>query len=1314
LAAQIASAFPHQERINDMAATQVVAGIALGQRDRVVALLKSVFEQMAGVQSADIDADKTFTELGADSLFLLQASQAIRDKFGVKVPFRTMLEEYPTIHALATYIDGKIPAYVESLSASEPAHTVLEPAVEDLSSGIDDTADGGTASPALPIDGQYAAGEKDMPRPTMPLGTAEALGSEILAISRSVAPGTIVERILGGQLRLLSEQLEILRQRYVPVGAAAARSASRPSVPKPASVAVGGVRPDRLPAPPREHGRGNGLSHSNGNGSHLKVFGKGVGKGNGKGVGKEIGKGAPQSNGHGNGVPARGIREESPKSSLMRQPSSLDYQFEPKPFVAHEPIEKGSTLGLNPRQREYLTELIASLTERTKGSKQFARDYRFALADNRSTAGFRLLWKELQYPLAVQKGLGARLIDADGNEYVDVAMGFGALLFGHSPSFVVEALHQQVDLGLRLGAASDLAGQAAQLICEMTGAERVTFCNSGTEAIMSALRLARTVTGRSKIALFEGCYHGTFDEVMVRGQKTADGWVRAVPMAAGTTRQMVDNVLLLKFNDPKSLDIIKYNARDLAAVLTEPLPSRRPDLQPKWFLQELRELTQEASIPLIFDEVVTGFRLHRGGAQGLYGVHPDLVTYGKTLGGGVPVAAVAGRAAYMDAIDGGEWNYGDDSYPQAETTFIAGTYFMHPLLMPAVLAVLKHIRAAGPELHDRLAQRAAHLAATLNRYFQQDGVPIRVAQFASLFRFVPHRDMRFMDLFYYHLLKKGVYICETRSCFLSTAHTDHDIHHIVKAVQETIVEMRAGDMMPRLSDASLHKNQAAAALTVAPFNGRSGPSGKSEAPALNSISPGSNPRSAASAGHSRLPLTEAQKAIWALSVMDEDAARAYHESSTLSIRGPLDLAAIRKAITALVDRHEALRITVGPEGDYQQVHSHIEVEVPLIDFCEETADRDRTLKDWLATEVRSRFDLTRGPLFRARVVKLEDQYHMLVLTIHHIVVDGWSNGILQQELADLYSAECLGISGDLDAPAQFSEYVRWLTAEQNDEVKESESYWLEQFRGTVPLIELPCENRPDAPAYAGAREQVALDPILYTQLKELSARSDTTLFTVLLAGFNLLMHRLSRQNDLIVGIHSAGQLAMGARGIVGHCVNLLPLRSRLQEDDRVGAYLNYLKQTLLRAYEHQNYPLARLVKNLGLPRDSVRFPLVSVVFNLDKVQSGSPSAQASVEVASNAPGFLQWELSMNMIELNDRLLMACDYKTSLFDRGTIRLWMSQFELILKSLASDPALTVTALGETLDQDGRRRLSDEQAKLQQARLQKFTNIRGKAAR
>ncbi len=1125
-------------------------------RARVVSMLQALLGQMVGVNPDEVDVRATFPEMGADSLFLLEASHSIRDKFGVRVPFRAMLHEYSTIETLAGFIVNSLPA--EEIGPAEAIQAVTAPPVSTLS--------------------------EPEPEPQPPVMAIVQKPS--IELSSTVTSDSALERLLTQQMKLMSQQLALLQEARQPknTNAAAKIVASKPI-------------------------------HSNGR--------------------------KAESNGQ--------------KPAPVQE---IEKEFVPKSYVALQPVKKDPD-GLTPRQRKHVDELIVRLTKRTQGSKQLAAEYRPVLANNRASAGFRSTWKEILYPLHTVSASGARVKDVDGNEYVDLVMGFGALLFGHSPSFLIEAMQEQIANGLQLGAESHLAGKVAALICELTGMERVGFCNSGTEAVMSALRMARMVTGRSKIALFEGNYHGTFDGIQVRaGSKGYE----ALPLTPGTTANMVQDVLVLKWDDAESLKAIEKHGHELAAVLLEPLPSRRPDLQPKAFLHELRRITKQFGITLIFDEVVTGFRLHPGGAQALYDVRADLVTYGKAIGGGLPVSVVAGNAEYLDTVDGGDWNYGDASYPKAEMTLVTGTFFRHPVLMPVVYNVLQEIKRGGVELYQELERRAASLAATLNAYFEEEAVPIRMMQVQSMLRFVPHRDIKFMPLFYYHLLEHGVYVSETRSCFISTAHTDEDFAHIVNAVKRSVVAMREGELLPSLTPRE----------PVRTF-----------------------------------PLTEAQQAIWALTQLGEDASRAYHESSTMDVRGPFDVPAIRHALQELVGRHEALRIVFGPEGDFQHVQPELKLDVPLIDFSHlDQSSREAQTKDWLTDQVQRSFDLTRGPLIRAAIVKLEEQHHLLVLTIHHIVSDGWSNGILQGELAALYAAASQGTAHNLPEPTQFSEYVLAQT-DESAEFSRAESYWLDKYHDSVPLLELPTDKpRPAEQTFAGHRQMITLDTSTYLDLKRFSAQQDATLFTTLLAAFNVLLHHVTKQSDLVVGIHAAGQLTMGGGNIIGHCVNLLPLRSQVTGNPTFASYLADVKRMTMEAYEHQTYPMLRLIKKLNLRRDPSRMPLVAVVFNLDKMSAEAASialpSETQVTASSNAPSFLQWELSLNVIEANNKLLVGCDHKTDLFEVETVRRWMRWFEIILRTVMDQPQISLEGISEALETQDRELLDF-------ARVQKFQSIK-----
>ncbi|MER5968906.1 MupA/Atu3671 family FMN-dependent luciferase-like monooxygenase [Streptomyces sp. NPDC002055] len=437
-------------------------------------------------------------------------------------------------------------------------------------------------------------------------------------------------------------------------------------------------------------------------------------------------------------------------------------------------------------RRAHVDDLVRRYTARTPTSKQLADRYRRVLADSRAVVGFRSSTKEMLYPIAGRRSSGSSLEDVDGNRYVDITMGFGTLLFGHEPPFVREAVREHLGRGMQFGARNTETGEAAELLAGLTGMDRVAFANSGTEANAAAIRLARAATGRNRIVTFHGAYHGHADNVLGRSSPTADGRL-TVPVSTGIPRSAVADLTVLDYGRDSSLEAIERHAADIAAVVVEPVQSRNPALRPVEFVRRLREVTSRHGIVLLFDEMLTGFRPAQRGAQELYGVTPDLATYGKLLGSGFPIGAIAGRPDIMDGIDGGFWQYGDDSYPERETTFFGGTYIQHPVSMVAATAVLTELRQQGPGLQERLNARTDALAASLNAFFEAEEFPLRMRHFGSMFRFEHQADM---ELLYHHLMLRGVFVWEWRNFFLSTAHSDEDIEFLADAVRESLRELR--------------------------------------------------------------------------------------------------------------------------------------------------------------------------------------------------------------------------------------------------------------------------------------------------------------------------------------------------------------------------------------------------------------------------------------------------------------------------------------------------------------------------------------------
>ena len=925
-------------------------------------------------------------------------------------------------------------------------------------------------------------------------------------------------------------------------------------------------------------------------------------------------------------------------------------------FGPYKPISKGDGRSLTSRQKKYLDALITRYTVRTQKSKRLTSQYRAHLADPRSVAGFRLLWKELVYPIVTVRSAGSRLWDLDGNEYVDLTNGFGAILFGHAPKFVTHAIEEQLKRGIEIGPQSPLAGRVAELLCELSGMERAAFCNTGSEAVLAALRIARTVTGRDKIALFSGDYHGIFDEVVVRSTGAKEA-LKARPAAPGIPASMAENVIVLDYGDPRSLSILRAHAHELAAIIVEPVQSRRLDLQPKEFLHELRELTAASGSALIFDEIVTGFRCHPGGAQALFGVQADIATYGKVIGGGLPIGIVAGKAAFMDALDGGMWNYGDNSAPEAGVTFFAGTFVRHPLALAAAWACLNHLKAHSPGLQLELNQRTQSLVDELTAHAARAEVPLRVTHFSSLFSFEFSPDLPYASLFYTYMREKGIHIWDGRIGVLTTAHTDQDIDRVIDAFKASVGEMQDGGFLPaprNSSDATKSHNNGAGAL-------------------------------------SSHPLTDAQRELWLAARMGDDASRSFVDSVALHMRGPFQPKAMDDAIRQLVARHDSLRSSFTSSGEERLVAPSVPIDIPLVDLSPlAPGEQQDRLTEIGVQESRQLFDLSRAPLFRSRIVKLDDKYHVVFLTTHHIAVDGWSLGVLLSELGVIYSAAVTGTKHDLGEARQFSDYVASQQQERESGVRAiSETYWLEQYRESVPIMTLP-EDRPRPPVktYAASRQQLVLPPALCQSLRRMAARQRATLFATLLAAFTGLLHRLTARDEFVVGIPAAGQLAFDAPDLVGHCVNFLPLHNRIDESASFSDHLATVKRLVVAAYEHQNYTYGSLLEKLKLSRDPSRLPLVSLSFNLDRAGGPLSFDSMDVDVVLAPRSSINFDCEINIDENPRQITVNWQYNTDLFAADTIQHWLHHYQTLLEGVVSKPDQSISELPLLTDSERRR--------------------------
>ena len=382
------------------------------------------------------------------------------------------------------------------------------------------------------------------------------------------------------------------------------------------------------------------------------------------------------------------------------------------------------------------------------------------------------------YPRFLDRGLGSRVWDVDGKEYIDLIGSWGPLILGHCNEAVEQAVSEAIRKGLSFGAPTEAEVDMARLVCEMTGTQMVRMVNSGTEAVMSALRLARGATGRSKIIKFAGCYHGHTDAMLVKAGSGA--LTGGAPDSAGVPAEIAGDTLTANYNDLSSVEaLLKANPGQVAAVIVEPVAANMGVVPPQpGFLQGLRRLCDESGALLVFDEVITGFRLAPGGAQEYYDVRADLVTYGKIIGGGMPVGAYGGSRKLMEQV------------APLGPVYQAGTLSGNPVAMAAGLAQLRILKST-PEIYTNLERRGAMLEKGLREALA--GIPVQVNRVGSLltvfftdkpvtgYDAARSSDLDAFRRWYLGLLEQGIYAAPSQfeAMFLCNAHTDAEIQRII-------------------------------------------------------------------------------------------------------------------------------------------------------------------------------------------------------------------------------------------------------------------------------------------------------------------------------------------------------------------------------------------------------------------------------------------------------------------------------------------------------------------------------------------------------
>jgi glutamate-1-semialdehyde 2,1-aminomutase len=393
-------------------------------------------------------------------------------------------------------------------------------------------------------------------------------------------------------------------------------------------------------------------------------------------------------------------------------------------------------------------------------------------------------------PFFVRRAAGSRIEDIDGKSYIDYIGSWGPNILGHAPVVITNTIHEVAKSGISFGIPNPFEVEMARKVCEwVPSVEKVRMCNSGTEATMSAIRLARGFTGRDLIVKFDGCYHGHSDSLLVAAGSGA--LTHGEPDSAGVPRAVASNTLVLPYNDPEALEkIFAACGEDIAAIIVESYPANAGLVLPRaGYLQLLSSITKKYGALLIFDEVMTGFRLGKAGVQGIEGIVPDLSCFGKVIGGGLPVGAFGGRADVMDFL------------APLGPVYQAGTLSGNPLAMAAGLAQLRELEK--PSGFARLEELGAHFENGLRGVMEARGIAHRIHRVGSMFCLfftdreivnvsdVMKQDLGLFKKFFWGCLEKGIYLAPSpyETGFLSLAHTEADLDETLAVFDEVLAKI---------------------------------------------------------------------------------------------------------------------------------------------------------------------------------------------------------------------------------------------------------------------------------------------------------------------------------------------------------------------------------------------------------------------------------------------------------------------------------------------------------------------------------------------
>jgi len=428
-------------------------------------------------------------------------------------------------------------------------------------------------------------------------------------------------------------------------------------------------------------------------------------------------------------------------------------------------------------------------------------------------------------------------------------------------------------------------------------------------------------------------------------------------------------------------------------------------------------------------------------------------------------------------------------------------------------------------------------------------------------------------------------------------------------------------------------------------------------------------------------ITQAQSEIWtACHLGSENANKAYNLSLSLVFNGELNHAAMQHALQTLVQRHEALRAVFSTDGRYMSIFKDLPIKFDYQDISKyPQGEKENAVANYLQREVNHLFDLVKGPLLKTGLIKIGALQHQLVITAHHIICDGWSLGVMMQELGILYSAYVQNESPDLPEPASFSAFAELnQSLIESKEYRKVEQFWLDQYKQSIPILDLPIDYpRPSLRTYEGHQLDFPIDKELLGALRKMGLQVGCSFVTTLLGAFEVLLYQLTGQNNLVIGLPAAGQAETGNTHLIGHCANLLPLKSTINANISFKEHLKQRKSCLLDAYDHQQLSFGHLLQKLNISRDPSRVPLVPVIFNVDLGLANGVSFEGlSYTLKSNPRNYEIFELFVNASGSENNLVLEWSYNTALFKPATIKQMMDSFEKILNRIVAEPERTIS--------------------------------------